>query len=414
MNKTKSHLLSVLFLLLMIASLSAQNTGETKTHLVKVEIPVNGQITITPAIPKDGKVVHGTVLSIKTRPATGYAFDSGYFSIPGMWGAMYYESMTPEFNVIIDQPKTLGASFVKEEVLEGFKVIQNVEYATPGKKVLKYDVYSPDNAKNLPCIVIIHGGGWISNTEDIMRGLARELVRSGDYVVFSIDYRWMHLLDGDESPNKMHHLIEDVFGAIIHIMEHAEAYGADPTRIALTGDSAGGHLSASAANFPDKIGDKGFGELEDVHEFLPSYLPKDKTIEKVREEVSRAIKVAAPSYGVFAGGLLTAHMGKESEEAQKAVAPIDHIPNVKERAIPQYLLRGTNDFLIQDANVQAYADALKAAGQKVVYEQVEGAYHAFFDWKPDAQTKGFFKEFGVPYAARMKAFFDVVFYPEKK
>ena len=44
-------------------------------------------------------------------------------------------------------------------------------------------------AKGLPCIVIIHGGGWSSNNEDIMRGLARELVKGGRYVVFSIDYQ---------------------------------------------------------------------------------------------------------------------------------------------------------------------------------------------------------------------------------
>lgn len=413
MNKTKILFASVFSLFLIFASLSAQEITEPKIHLVKVATPENGNILITPPLPEDGIIPEGTILSIKASPAPGYAFDSGYFSIPGMWGAMYYESMVPEFSVTIDQEKTIGASFVKKEMLKGFSVIQDVEYARPGRKPLKYDVYTPDNAKNLPCIVIIHGGGWVSNTEDIMRGLARELVRSGDYAVFSIDYRWINVMDGDESPNKMHHLIEDVFGAIVHIMEHASDYGADPTRIALTGDSAGGHLSAAAANFPDKIGDNGFGEQEGIYEFLPSFLPKNKRIEKVRKEVTNAIKVAAPSYGIFGGGLLWAYMAKESEGAKKSVSPIYNIPNVNERAIPQYLLRGTNDFLIQDANVQAYADSLTAAGQKVIYEQVEGAYHAFFDWKPDARTKEFFQEYGIPYAAKMKAFFDDVFYAKK-
>ncbi|HEX7653979.1 MAG TPA: hypothetical protein VF607_10760, partial [Verrucomicrobiae bacterium] len=62
--------------------------------------------------------------------------------------------------------------------------------------------------------------------------------------------------------------------------------------------------------------------------------------------------------------------------------------------------------------VQAYAEALKAAGQRVEYVQVEGAGHAFFDWKPDTSTQATFAEFGVPYAARMLGFFDSVFYPE--
>jgi acetyl esterase len=74
-------------------------------------------------------------------------------------------------------------------------------------------------------------------------------------------------------------------------------------------------------------------------------------------------------------------------------------------------LRGTVDQLIRDADVQAYADALKAAGQRAEYVQVEGAAHAFLDWKPDPQVKRTFERFGVPSAAKMQQFFDSVFYP---
>ena len=50
--------------------------------------------------------------------------------------------------------------------------------------------------RTCPCIIIIHGGGWASNDEDIMRGMARELTKDGKFVVFSIDYRWVQKLDG--------------------------------------------------------------------------------------------------------------------------------------------------------------------------------------------------------------------------
>jgi hypothetical protein len=55
-------------------------------------------------------------------------------------------------------------------------------------------------------------------------------------------------------------------------------------------------------------------------------------------------------------------------------------------------------------------DALVKAGQRVEYVQIGGASHAFFDWKPDATTKGTFAQFGVYYAAEMKAFFTSVLY----
>jgi hypothetical protein len=54
--------------------------------------------------------------------------------------------------------------------------------------------------------------------------------------------------------------------------------------------------------------------------------------------------------------------------------------------------------------VQRYVDVLTAAGQPVDYIQVEGAGHAFFDWKPDATTRATFAKYGVPYAAQMQTF----------
>jgi len=377
----------------------------------------NGSLKITPPLPDGGKVPAGTVLTVTLTPAAGYAVDTGYYTIPGQWGRAYHEFPTAEFQVTIDQDKGIGASFMERKALEGFTVKHDVVYAQPGVKKLKYDVFSPNGAKNLPMIAIIHGGGWTSNNEDVMRGLARELARGGTYVVMSMDYRWLGTRDGDAVPNTMANLIEDVFGGIAHFQEHAAEYGGDPTRIGVTGDSAGGHLSAAAINFVDRIGDGGFGVKEGVYQFKPTYLPKGKSVEQVRKDLMSAIKVAAPSYGVFGGSLLAGAGGQRgstppSEAATKAIAPMDHIPNVKDRAVPQYLLRGTADRLIQDAPVQAYTDALKAAGQTAVYEQVEGAGHAFFDWKPDARTKAVFVQYGVPYAAKMKAFFDTVLHPK--
>ena len=156
-------------------------------------------------------------MAVTAKPDAGYAVDSIYYSVPGRWGQMYHESLTPEFRVTIDQDKHIGASFIEASAVDHVRVTHNVVYAQPGVKPLKYDVYQPDGAKDLPCIVIIHGGGWSANNEDVMRGQARELVRSGDYVVFSIDYRWMRTLDGDKKPNTMVDLIEDVYGAMAHI-----------------------------------------------------------------------------------------------------------------------------------------------------------------------------------------------------
>ena len=383
--------------------------AEAPMYTITLDALENGSISIQPPLPENKTVPAGTELTVKATPAAGYALDTIYYIGTGNQGRMYYETGAPEWKIKIDGNKHLGASFIEQKAREGFTEKNDIVFAQPGVKKLRYNVYSPSNAKNLPCIIIIHGGGWSVNDQYVMRGLARELVRGGTYVVVSADYRWIKNGDGDTAPVTMANIIEDVYGAIVHVQEHAAEYGADPTRLAVTGDSAGGHLSAAALNFADRIGDQGFGVKNGVYQFKPTYLPKDKPLDQVCKEVVTALKAAAPSYGVFSEQGLARNAGVQGE-ALKAIAPQSNIPNVKDRAVPQYLLRGTTDTVIQNAEVQNYTDALKAAGQRAEYVQVPGAAHAFLDWKPDARTKATFYRFGVPYAAKMKEFFDSIFY----
>jgi acetyl esterase len=408
MNAKPSRMMVFLFALAFVAA--ATPSLAAGTHQVVLDPPSHGRFQVSPALPADGKVPTGTVLTITAQPDSGFTFDSGYFSVPGRWGAMYYESMTPTFQVTVDKDKHVGASFIEKSAVDHVDVKQDIIYAKPGSKTLKYDVFTPKGAKGLPIVVIIHGGGWQTNDENIMRGLARELTRGGKLVVASIDYRWAGKEDGDATGNTMANLLEDVFGATAHILEHAVEYGGDASRIAFTGDSAGGHLSAAASLMADMIGDRGFGKMPGVFEFKPSYMPKGKTAADVRKNLLASIKAAAPSYGVFGGPFINHYSEdpKADDSWKAAVSPLVHIPKATDRAVPQYLTRGTADPLIQDEMCRTFMNALVKAGQRVEYVEIGGAQHAFFDWKPDAATKATFATYGVYHAARMKAFFEDV------
>lgn len=400
---------------LIIAGLSLTFAGslhaQDKSFTVTLVPPVHGKVQLTPPLPADGKYPAGTVVTVATTPDAGYVLDSAWYSVAGRFGQMYHEGMTAAFKVTIDQDKRVGASFIDASAVKDLVVTNDIVYAKPGVKPLKYDVFSPKGAKNLPIIVIIHGGGWTANDEDIMRGLARELTKGGKFVVFSMDYRWAGTADGDATPNTMADLIDDVFGGIAHIMEHAAQYGGDPTRIGVTGDSAGGHLSAAASLMTNMIGSRGFGKTPGVFEFLPSYVPKGKTVEQLRDDMTKAIKAAAPSYGVFSAAMLNAYSDNPAADQswKEAIAPLSHIPAATERSVPQFLTRGTRDPLITDVAVKEFVDALVKAGHRAEYVQVGGASHAFFDWKPDDTTKATFAKYGVYYAASMKSFFLSVF-----
>ena len=389
-------------------SLGAQGSSFTVT----IVPPVHGKVQLAPPLPADGKYPARTIVTVTATPDSGYALDSVWYSVPGRFGQMYHEGMTREYKVTIDQDKRIGASFIEDAAVKDLVVTNDVVFAKPGVKALKYDVFSPKGARNLPVIVIVHGGGWNANDEDVMRGLARELTKDGKFVAVSMDYRWAGKADGDATSNTMANLIEDVFGGIAHVMEHAAQYGGDPARIGITGDSAGGHLAAAASLMTSMIGSRGFGKTPGVFEFLPTYLPKGKTADQARAEMLKAIKAAAPSYGVFSAAQLNTYSDDPAADQswKDAVAPLGHIPAATERSVPQFLTRGTNDRLISDASVKEFTDALVKAGQRAEYVQVGGASHAFFDWKPDEGTKATFAKYGVYYAAQMKAFFMSVLY----
>jgi acetyl esterase/lipase len=403
---TLARFLTLAAFVARVSSFPAIATAQGSSFAVTVDPTEHGSIQLDPALPENGKYSDGTVVTVRATPDDGYALDSIYFAVPGQWGSMYHESLTPEFEITIDQDKRLGASFIPASDVAHVDVKHNVVYARPGKKELKYDVYSPKGANNLPIVVIIHGGGWSTNDEDIMRGLARELTKGDKLVACSVDYRWLGALDGDEQPNSMANLIEDVFGAIAHIREHATEYGGDASRIGVTGDSAGGHLAAAASILIEKIGSAGFGKTDGVYQFKPSYLPPGKSAEDVREELLTSIKAAAPSYGAFSTESLSGFLRGMPPSAAAATAPQSQIPEASKRSVPQYLTRGTRDFLIRDEGVTSFVNALREKGQTAIYDQVDGAGHAFFDWKPNAQVKATFVEYGVPYAARMRAFFE--------
>lgn len=376
-------------------------------YSVSLDEAVNGNVTVNPEVIPGKKYPANTVFTIEAEADAGFEIDSLYYAVPGPWWVDYFESPKSHFEVRLTSPMVLGASFMDRNMTKGIKVINDIVYAKPGVKELKYDLFSPENAAELPLLIIVHGGGWSSNSEDVMRGMAREIAGTGKYVVASIDYRWIGHLDGDPEPNLMHDLIGDVYGAMAHVIEHAEEYGADPECIVITGDSAGGHLSASAATMIERIGDGGFGEKKGVYEIMPTYLPAKMSVYEFRDFLKGALRAAAPSYGVF--DVRTnpeVPMPEQSSDALRAVSPIFNIPAEDERSIPHFLVRGTADPLIRDEMVRIYNDALQDAGQDALYLQVPDAGHAFFDWKPDRETQAVFEEFGVPNIYEMLDFFD--------
>ncbi len=115
-------------------------------------------------------------------------------------------------------------------------VKRDIPYAEPANPRQTLDVYAPENAKNLPVVFWIHGGGWQAGDKAAAHLKPKLFVDKG-YVFVSTNYRLLPDVD-------MATIIRDVAKAIRWVHDHIAEYGGDPDRILVTGHSAGAQLAA--------------------------------------------------------------------------------------------------------------------------------------------------------------------------
>lgn len=120
---------------------------------------------------------------------------------------------------------------------DSLRAVEDVVYYSPdSQRQLHVDIYRPDTDSILPAVLMIHGGGWNSGDRSLQRPLARALAAQG-FVTIPVEYR---LTPEMPYPAGLH----DIKRAVQWARRHAAEYGIDPSRIAVSGCSAGGQLAA--------------------------------------------------------------------------------------------------------------------------------------------------------------------------
>jgi acetyl esterase/lipase len=260
-------------------------------------------------------------------------------------------------------------------------VLDAVTYARPvGFRPLLMDVHLPrGRTAPLPCVVWIHGGAWREGDRRFPPGnwgqddrWFRLLVGSGTAVA-TVDYR----LSG-ESPHPAQ--LADVQAAIRFLRHHAGPLGLDPERIAVAGESAGGHLAALAALTGDD-----------------PVAPTDRSVVGPSSTVAAAVLMYPvtdllafgpdgpdgigddPWAGPYPEDLLMGQRVSDVEDAARLASPIHH---VHAAAPPTLLLHGEEDSVVPPGHSERLAAALSGVGAPIRLDLVPDAGHCFVGADP--------------------------------
>ncbi|XP_033762220.1 arylacetamide deacetylase-like [Pecten maximus] len=114
--------------------------------------------------------------------------------------------------------------------------VKVTEMLFDGVKVRLYELRDNSVKRPLPAVVFYHGGGWILGSVEEYDSFTRTLSTSLPAVVVSVEYRL--------APEYTFPIpFEDCLIATKYFMKNAKTFGVDASRIALSGDSAGGNLA---------------------------------------------------------------------------------------------------------------------------------------------------------------------------
>jgi len=208
----------------------------------------------------------------------------------------------------------------------------------------------------VPLMVFVHGGGWVFGDLESHDHVCRSLAHEAGCLVLAVDYR---LAPEDPFPAGL----EDCMAALDWAAANASSLGADPARLAVGGDSAGGNLSAVMAQQarvrggPDVVfqlllypATDFVADNDSLRENADGFLLTKEAIDRfaglyVPEDQDRRDPRISPIYGALAG-LPAAH-----------VITAEFDPLRDEGA--------------------AYAQAMSAAGVDVTYAMHAGMVHGF-------------------------------------
>jgi acetyl esterase len=230
---------------------------------------------------------------------------------------------------------------------------QDIEFAKVGDMSLTLDAFVPEGAGPFATCILVHGGGFTKGDKhSFIKPLFEPLTKAG-FTWFTINYRLA-------PQHRWPACAEDVASAIRWVKAHAAEYKVDVNRIALIGESAGGHLVSWA-------GVTGEGDTR-VAAVVPFYPPQDLVVQVTRRNALGGL-----------GGLI----GTEelNDAAWRKLADISPIHHIKPGLPPFLQIHGDADTTVPISQSTTFEAKMKAAGNACETIIVKSGVHGMGGWE---------------------------------
>jgi acetyl esterase len=233
--------------------------------------------------------------------------------------------------------------------------LHNVEYEEIDGVSLTLDAHIPDGAGPFPTAILVHGGGWVAGDKQQYITYIFQPLTDAGFAWFSINYR---LAPQFKFPADA----EDVEAAIRYVKTNAEKYKIDVNRIALIGESAGGHLVSyvGARNRPDSSV-AAVVSMYGIHDFVSAAMAWKPFPHEVLD-----------LFGIRA-------VDADTISALIQASPVLYVS----RDMPPFLLmHGSKDEDVPYEQSVEMCDKMKQADAHCDLITIEGAPHGMDHWEP--------------------------------
>ncbi len=220
-------------------------------------------------------------------------------------------------------------------------------------------IYTPetDDEKPLPVIAYWHGGGFVIADLNTYDATPRALADLTDAIVVSLDYR-----HAPEAKFPAAH--DDAFAGYQWVVNNAAAFGGDPKRIAVAGESAGANLAANVA-----IAARDKKIQVPLHELLVYPVAQSNMDTEAYQEWANAKPLNKEMMGWFVKHYTNAPADAQDPRISLVDANLVGLP-------PTTIINAEIDPLLSDGEL--LRDKLKAADVSVSQKTYEGVVHEFF------------------------------------